>query len=174
MTADAFSAADLLRRLSSGVQPAGAPGAQRAPGAGIESSSFSELLRLAREGGIEASRPLRVSRDVRAPFSEQTMDALALATDAAEAAGATRLAAVVEGKTVTVDVVTREIVATGENTPGALITDADAFVVIPNDTGTPSREDRAGSLGYPSSMPSNPSLADALARVADLIARRVG
>lgn len=174
MTSNAFSPTDLLRRLASGVQPHGGSQGARATSMPAESASFGELLRQARESGVDASRPLKIGRDVTAPFSDETLNTLALAADAAEAAGASRLAAVVEGKTVTIDVVAREIVATGESTPGEVITDADAFLVIPDKSGGGSREDRANPLGFPSSMPSNQTLAESLARVVGDIARRVG
>lgn len=173
MTSNALSPTDLLRRLGSGVQSVGAAPASAATSR-PESASFGELLRQAREGGAEASRPLKIGREVSDRFSDETLATLALAADAAEASGASRLAAIVEGKTVTIDVVAREIVATGDSAPGALITDADAFVVIPDERGAGTREDRAPSLGFPSSMPTNATLADTLARLVGDIARRVG
>ena len=174
MTGASPNSVDLLSRLASGVRPVGSGATTQGAGGSLENSSFADLLRLAREGGVEASRPLKIGREVAGSFGEDTLSALALAADAAEAAGATRLKAVVEGRTVTIDVLSREIVSSDEVAPGGLITDADAFIVIPGETAGRPREDRAGALGFPSSMPSNPTLAETLARVAGSIAKRVG
>ena len=151
---------DLLGRLGSGVRPDGVGASGAAQGArGLESASFDELLALAREGKVEAGAPLTFAKDVSRDLGTDTLDALALATDAAEAQGATRLAAQIDGRVVTIDVNRREILGVEPARPNAVFTGVDAFVALAP-TGAASEEGGAGGarLALPGSLPANGAL----------------
>lgn len=162
---------DLLRQLGSGVRPDGATRAASSPAPGVESASFDELLALARSGGIEPGAPLTFARDVRNTLSDEALAALAVATDAAEAQGVTRLAAQVGGRVVTVDVARREIVAIDPARANAIVTGVDAFVAL--DAGADAPGEASGDSGasgprlaLPGTLTQNESLAQALSRPA--------
>lgn len=122
-------ASDLLRRLSSGVRPDGE--APPCAGAPIESRGFAELLASARKGELRSDRPLSLSRGVEGALTEPQLDRLALAADAAEAEGAQRLLAIIDGKAVNIDIASRTVRSVEPSSAGRLMGDADSFVILP-------------------------------------------
>lgn len=158
---------DLLRQLGAGVRPDGfgSSGAQSARG--LESASFTELLALAQEGNVEAGAPLSVGREVRSTLSADALAALSIATDAAEAKGATRLAAQIDGQIVTIDVPSREIMEIQPAQSNAVIAGVDAFVAL-NPTAQGGQSETGASSGagarlaLPGSLPANETLARTL------------
>jgi len=155
---------DLLRQLGAGVRPdgAGAPSAGARPG--IEGASFDDLLALARAGQVEPGAPLTFARDVPATLGDDALAALSLATDAAEAKGASRLAAQIDGRIVTIDVARREIVAVDAAQSNAVIAGVDAFVALdPTAQGGKSGSGAGAPLALPGTLPQNEALARTLA-----------
>jgi hypothetical protein len=140
------SAAELLRLLGSGVRPVDAPSPTRAP---IEGADFGVLLRRAGEGSLSSGRAVRLGPGLDGALTDGQLDRLAGAVDAAEAAGATRLGAVIDGLVVEIDIKSREATSvrpreeTGGATPAGVMTGVDAVVVIP--TEGDGEEQRAGT-----------------------------
>lgn len=124
---------DLLRRLGSGVRPEGP--AARAPmsqPAGVESADFASLLDDVHAGKMASARPLSIASGAGVELSSDQMQRLAVAADAAEAAGAGRLLAMIDGQGVTIDVASRTITGGVEGLKGRVVTDVDAFIVVPD------------------------------------------
>lgn len=162
---------DLLRQLAGGIRPDGAsPAAPRAP---FDARSFEQLLAGVRVGGERTDRPLTIARGVQEPLSPAELDALAAATDAAEASGSQRLLAVIDQKAVTIDVLDRTIESVTADTGTRLVQDVDSVVFLPGagagqaDLGAlfaaPGAAASRAALG-PGSLPiSNASIASLLA-----------
>lgn len=128
--------ADLLRRLASGVRPGGdAPSTNAAPGAPIESAGFSELLRAARAGELRSERPLSLAKGTEGKLSENQLDRLAVAADAAEASGSRRLLAVIDGNAVTIDIDSRTVHSVNADYTSKVLSDVDSVVFLPADPG---------------------------------------
>ena len=158
---------DLLRQLGAGVRPDGVGAASSGSTRGLESASFDELLALAREGNVEPGAPLNIARDVSSDLSADALAALAIATDAAEAKGATRLAAQIDGRIATIDVLRREIVQIEPAQANAVIAGVDAFVALDPASRGGQSETGAGRgagapLALPGSLPENETLARTL------------
>ena len=167
---------DLLRQLGAGVRPDGVATPKGAPAQGLESASFEDLLALAREGNVEPGAPLTVARDVKNDLSADALAALSIATDAAEAKGATRLAAQIDGRVATIDVLRREIVGIEPAQSNAVIAGVDAFVALDatlkggrSETGT--GRGAGAPLALPGSLPENETLARTLLGITE---KRVG
>jgi len=121
-------AGDLLRQLGSGVRPDGATPAQgRAP---LTSASFADLLGQVRSGVVSSGRPVEVARGADIELNADQLARLARVTDTAEAAGASRLLAMIDGQLLTVDVPARTVDG-GPGDAGDVLTDIDAFVAVP-------------------------------------------
>lgn len=172
-TSDAL---DLLRQLGAGVRPdgVGSPGAS--PARALESASFEDLLALAKSGSVEPGAPLSIGREVKNTLSADALAALAIATDAAEAKGAARLAAQIDGRMVTIDVPSREIVEIQPAQTNAVIAGVDAFVALdPTGKGGESEPGAAfgpgARLALPGSLPENETLARTLLGLTE---KRVG
>ncbi len=148
--------ASLLKILGGGVRPdgAGRPGAP----APLDSASFADLLARVKTGRVSSGAPVHVSKHAGVELTPSQLGRLSTVTDAAEAAGATRLLAFIDGQALTVDVLTRTVEAGSEQLGGRVITDIDAVVMVPDDPGADL-----------SSLFADPS---ALARVGEGAARR--
>lgn len=109
----------LLRKLGSGVIPAGA--AIETAAAAIENADFPTLLVGAIDGSIRTGRAVLVRADLRQPLTLNQLQNLADAADLAQAAGALRVVACIDGRALTLDVLSRAV--TGEvplDTPAQL------------------------------------------------------
>lgn len=171
------AAAELLRLLGSGVRPVDGPELRAAP---IEGVNFGSLLRRAEEGVLASGRAVRPGANVEGALSAEQLERLAPAADAAEAAGATRLAALIDGVLVQIDIPTREAVAATRldeapaPTPGGVMTDVDAVVIVPTEGDAEETEsgaaERAGAATpahgrAPSLLVTNPAVAELLAGI---------
>lgn len=126
--------AELLRLLGSGVRPDGAAGAT-GRGAAIEGLDFASLLRKAEAGEVSSGRTIEVARGAGVTLSDSQVERLSRAADAAEAAGSTRLLAMMDGKALIVNVVTRTVEGAfdpaGKVGADAVLTGVDAAMVVP-------------------------------------------
>lgn len=124
--------ADLLRRLASGVRP-GADAPASSGAAPIESTGFSELLRAARAGELRSERPLSLAKGAEGKLSENQLERLAVAADAAEASGSRRLLAVIDGNAVTIDIDSRTVHSVTADYTSKVLSDVDSVVFLPSD-----------------------------------------
>lgn len=130
-----LNAAQLLRSLGAGLVPTPTTGRDPAPGA----LDFAALLDRARAGGLSSGQPVRIDDAAGVDLSADQLDRLARATDAADAAGAQRLFAVIDGAGVVIDVRSRTIVRAVELNPESgeplrpadVLTGIDAAAVVP-------------------------------------------
>ncbi|MBL0927870.1 MAG: hypothetical protein IBJ11_09495 [Phycisphaerales bacterium] len=144
-----LGAGDILRRLG-GVVPgvSGTAGAGAGGGAGaIESASFADLLGRVRSGEMSSGRTVEVDPRSGVELSKEQLRRLSAATDAAEAAGASRLLAVIDGKIVGVDVAARVVTKGPSQLAGRVVGDFDAMVVVPE--GGPGELKRLFAAGDP-------------------------
>ena len=125
-------AVNLLRRLGSGVIPVGAMSSSG--GLPIEGADFPTLLVGAERGAIRTGRAVLVHAELDHPLSMEQLKNLADAADLAQAAGASNVVAVIDGRALTLEVPARRI--TGEipldipaQTPGDVLAGIDAAVV---------------------------------------------
>ncbi len=100
---------NLLRRLGSGVIPAGAE--IEASASTIENADFPTLLVGAIDGSIRTGRAVLVRADLREPLAMNQLQNLADAADLAQAAGALRVVAYIDGRALTLDVLSRAVTA---------------------------------------------------------------
>lgn len=158
---------DLLRQLGAGVRPDGVGASNAASAQWLESASFDDLLALAKAGNVEPGAPLSIAREVTNDLSPDALAALSIATDAAEAQGATRLAAQIDGRVATIDVLRREIVSIEPARANAVIAGVDAFVALDpsaqgGQSGSVVDRDAGAPLALPGSLPPNATLARTL------------
>jgi len=136
----AHDADDLLRRLGRGVRPVGGATHGRAVS---DSPDFQALLSGVRSGSFRSGRRVSVPYELGVELNDEQQDELDRAGDAAEAAGLSVFAAVVDDCALMISV--RDRSATDaralrdERDGGAvLVRDAEAFVALP---ATPRGED---------------------------------
>lgn len=124
MTAHAI---DLLKHLGSGVRPEGRATAPHS----IDGAGFQDLLRRAARGEISSGKEVTRALGARADLDESDYARLAVVADAAEAAGVTRLVAVLDDTPVLLDVVERAVLGAGDALRGSVLTDIDGVVFAP-------------------------------------------
>jgi len=130
------SAVELLRLLGSGVRPVDAPSRTSGP---IEGADFGALLQRAASGDLSSGRVVRTTPATEGRLTTAQLGRLAVAADAAEAAGATRLAAAIDGSLVEIDIASREatsvrsLAEAGGATPDGVMTGVDAVVILPTE-----------------------------------------
>jgi hypothetical protein len=135
---------DLLRRLGSGVRPAAGAGAwSDASGGSLE---FQRLLRDARRGELSSGRSVRLAPRFGFELTDDEQQAIDRAADAAEAAGASTLLAVLHDAQLRIDVPTREAVEarplrTEQDDHAGIVTGIDAAVILPPPEPAPDAED---------------------------------
>lgn len=122
---------DLLRRLGSGVRPAAGAARVRAGGGDLQ---FQMLLGAARRGELSSGRSVRAGV-LGLELTEEEQRELDRAADAAEAAGASVMAAVIDGAQLRVDIAAREAIDARPLRTDALespevMTGVDAVVVL--------------------------------------------
>lgn len=158
---------DMLRRLGSGVRPGaiGTPHPLSAPGkTPTEGQSFQELLRAAKSASFR-SEPVRLASGSKIDLDADQLRRLGPAADAAEADGATKLLAFIDGRGVVVDVASRTVEKTAE--PGSgVVNGVDAVVVIPDEPGPP--EPAPVKASDPKSLAATPAPAPAPSRAVHL------
>lgn len=127
------SPSDLLRVLGSAIRPDGA--AAERPAAGRE--AFEQLLDDARAGQLDTGLPVSVADGANVELSETQLAALATLVDRAHAEGATRMAVLVDGKALDVDVLSRQVLGELDLADGNVMTGIDGVVRLnpPQDPG---------------------------------------
>ena len=120
---------DLLRRLAGVIRPYGAA-APPVP-QGVEDASFQDLLSKIRSGEISSGMPLEIMPGADVKLTPVQLDRLAVAVDAAEASGATRLLAMIDGQAVTIDVPARMILSSESAGAARFHTEFDSVVTVP-------------------------------------------
>jgi hypothetical protein len=130
----------------------------------LNSASFADLLKLAREGKVSSDRPVDVSPKLDLELTQAQQERVAWAVDRAEASGARSALVMLDGEALLVDVMTRRIEGVAQQ-PGEVMTAVDAVVIAPREDGTIG-SDEAGLLGAPMEKISNQSLRDLLGQLA--------
>jgi len=125
----------------------------------IERERFEGLLAKIRSGAIGSGRSVRLPEDGSIELDDELMSRLSEATDAAHAAGASRLLALVDEHVLRVDVAQREAQRAEDAVDGGLMTGFDAAVVISREP-----EDAPRVIERPGDL-RNASLGEMLARV---------
>ncbi|RMH29039.1 MAG: hypothetical protein D6693_02560 [Planctomycetota bacterium] len=128
-------AAQLLRALGAGIIPT----PTHARPTDLGGPGFASLLARARAGDLSTGRPVRVDDAASVDLTPGQLDRLARATDAADAAGARRLFAIIDGAGVIVDVPSRTVVravplsadAGARLKPADVLTGVDAAAIVP-------------------------------------------
>ncbi len=116
-----------LARLASGVRPDSG-----APVAPADHDAFTSLLRRARRGELRSARRVVISRRLDLSLSEDQVERLSAAADAAEAAGSRRALALIDGRAVALDVPARTIDhAHDAGDAPSVLTDIDAVCIAP-------------------------------------------
>lgn len=124
---------DYLKRLGSGVRAEPVTRtATLGAASGIEHADFASLLDQAQSGKLSSAQPISVATGAGVELSSSQLERLAAATDAAEAAGSQRLLALIDGQAVTIDVSSRTVTGGSDQLKGRVLTDVDAFVIVPD------------------------------------------
>lgn len=134
-----MNASELLRSLGGALTP----GLGLKPGAGAQGAGgvdFASLLRRAESGDLESGRSLRIDDAAQVELTGNQLARLSQATDAAQAAGARKLFAMVDGVGVVIDVPSRTIKSVvpmegaqdGRALPANVLVGIDAFVMAPD------------------------------------------
>ena len=101
--------ARLLKRLEPVVRPVSATGAVVNGRLPLESQGFDELLQLVSHGEMSSGAPVQVSDSITLALEEDQLDRLAAAADVAQAAGARRALALLDGRGLVLDVADRSV-----------------------------------------------------------------
>lgn len=124
-----FTPLDLLRRLASGILPDAGPRAQTP--APMDQAAFADLLSQVRDGTMESGQPVNVDAGAKVELTGEQMTRLGVALDAAEAAGHSRVLALIDGMTLTVDVPGRTVLESHSPGEARMLTDIDAVISVP-------------------------------------------
>lgn len=119
----------LLRRLGAGVRPDGRSGGA----AHSEGVAFGAMLSAVSRGSFRSGRRVSLAPGVGVELDEALRARLAVAADAAEAAGARRLLVIERGVSLEIDVERRMVERGGEEIAGRLLRDVEAVAVLPED-----------------------------------------
>jgi len=111
-------AAQLLRLLGSGVQPAAHSAAKAAATAG--QASFADLLRQAREGTLTSNRPVTPGPDAGVNLSDDQLARLSLAADKLESAGVRTALVSIDGQKLILDVQQRQVTGAAKCEDGVI------------------------------------------------------
>ena len=118
---------DLLRRLASGLNPAGAEKpAKGLGGADPAALSFAEMLAKADKGEIASGLPVTIAKDAGVELTDDQLARVAIAADRAQAAGADRAVVIIDNLAVKLDVATRTISGKADLAPGSTLADIHA------------------------------------------------
>lgn len=126
---------DLLRRLSPVSQASSAQAIsprQSAPADGLGRLDFSEMLHKAQAGELTSGMTVRVAMNSGIALDPMQLARLSVAADRAEAQGATRAIALIDGQAVHLDVPTRTVLRKVDLSSGTTVTDIDSIIVVPD------------------------------------------
>jgi len=116
-----------LERLASGVRPDAPTGA-----AHVEPDLFTSLLRRARRGELRTGRRVSASRALQTTLTDEQLDRLSAAADAAESTGALRALVLLDGAAIAIDVPRRTAERAHEaGSETHVLTDFDALCLAP-------------------------------------------
>lgn len=126
---------DLLRRLTpisnasgpSAVVPRTVAGATSAAG----QLDFAQLLTKAQAGELTSGLTVHTSPHAGVELTPMQLARLSVAADRAEAQGATRAVAIIDGQAVHLDVPTRTVLGKADMSSGKTITNIDSVIVVP-------------------------------------------
>lgn len=129
--------AQLLQSLGSVVRPDCAACAPNAPS--VEGLDFASLLSKADAGALSSGRSIKLGKNANVSLTDAQLQRLAKAADTAEASGAKRLLALIDGQGVVIDLASRTVEgslgATSAAGVGGVLTGIDAAIVVPPDGG---------------------------------------
>lgn len=136
---------DLLRRLSplsssAAVAPAVARTASAPANAG--QIDFAQMLTKAQAGELTSGMVVHTAVHSGVELNPMQLARLSVAADRAEAQGATRAIALIDGQAVHLDVPTRTVLGKADLSSGKTVTNIDAVIVVPEAT-------TQGSVGVP-------------------------
>lgn len=120
---------DLLNRLGSGVRPDGSTSG--APAAALDGAGFADLLARVREGAMSSGQPVEIAPGAKVELSADQLERLAVAIDAAEAAGHHRVLTLIDGQALAVDVPGRMVLESISSGDARLLSDFDAVISVP-------------------------------------------
>jgi hypothetical protein len=123
----------LLRRLETAVRPAGVLAATPTRRASVADGAFTELLDLARDGGVESARMPELADG--ASMEPATLAQVARALDLAEARGARRAVVVAEGRSFIADIASRRLERL-ETRDDFIFEEVDAAIAIRGESAT--------------------------------------
>jgi hypothetical protein len=150
------NAIDLLRTLGAGKSSASS---NSAAGTQLAGSNFADLLNKASGGLLSSGLQVSVAKDANVDLSQDQLQRLSKAADAAEAQGANRVLVMMDGQAYKLDVGVRQI--TGKVDMSGVVTGVDGVVAVPDGAGLPA----ASGLHSLSKVPNmNASLLDALSK----------
>ena len=118
------SPVDLLRVLGSAVRPDGAASVRTPEG----KQAFESLLQRARAGELETGLPVSIAAGAKVELTQPQLDELGRIVDRAHAEGATRMAVLVGGKALDVDVLSRRVLGELDLADGKVMTGIDGVV----------------------------------------------
>lgn len=147
--------ADLLRVLGGSASatrarpdgPIGPPSADET----ARSGTFAQLLEAARSGRFSGGPPVTIHPSSGVSLTPDQLQRLTVATDMAQAAGATRALVRLDGMSLLLDVGVRSVTASVSLAPGEVLTGIDALVEVPA-AGDPKVE----PVGAPAGLRSGP------------------
>lgn len=125
------SPTDLLRALGSAIRPDGAGQVQSTAGG----EAFESLLLKARSGSLETGLPVTIADGAGVELDGVQMNALARLVDKAHAEGATRMAVLVDGEALDVDVLSRRVLGKLDLADGTVMTGIDGVVRLDTTAG---------------------------------------
>mgnify|MGYP001252275133 CR=1 FL=1 len=125
------------------------------------SASFASMLDRATRGELKSDLPVTVSPRAGVELSEQQLARLADAADRAHASGVSMAAVQIDGMTLTLDVLQRQV--TGALAGGEVLTGIDALVIVGNAGAAGTGHDVDVLVGPPSGA-SSASLLDVLSQ----------
>jgi hypothetical protein len=137
------SPADLLRVLGSAIRPDGAAAVRTPEG----TPAFDDLLQQARSGALETGLPVSIAAGAGVELTQPQLDALGRLVDRAHAEGATRMAVLVDGKALDVDVLSRRVLGELDLSEGHVMTGIDGVVRLDPDEAGPLASPPMPSVG---------------------------
>lgn len=131
---------DLLRRLTPIGQGQGAAALVRTPSSSTSSSAqgldFAQMLDKAQAGDLVSGLTVHTAPLSGVELTPAQLARLSAAADKAEAQGATRAIALIDGQAVQMDVTTRTVLGKADLSAGKTITNIDSVIVVPDEGAT--------------------------------------
>ncbi|MEX2219888.1 MAG: hypothetical protein WD749_14140 [Phycisphaerales bacterium] len=113
-------------------------------------ADFKALLEQARKGELASGREVTLASGCGVTLTDSQLQRLAAAADRAEAQGVGRAIVLIDGMAIRLDVSIREVTGAADLSAGGVLTDIDAVIGVPPDTGAGAA---TGAAGSPSVLP---------------------